>query len=263
MDAGTSVSSSVVVDGEMDGEEADPVDGRVQYSAPIMLKSYETLDGVEVKRFALVAENLNGIAEMPLTADVMHPLEAILMTEAISELSKYDEPHGVLCDIFVRAEGTVIATGLREGLPETHCVALWREEQNIYLIDPSNSNFSQSLVNEMDLLTPDFIFYSNTKGALYGSGDKRIGRVDGTARDCIDIAVKIIFEMIYQRSTNPDADLQTRTDNMLLQLSTENTYAPHFMKAKTKMINRQFRDLTATSSEVRARALDMLQRLFS
>lgn len=115
-DAGAGASSAATVGlSSSAGHEADALVEvhDAGYDAQIMLKTYqqdafepESEDKYkEVRRFALVSENLRGMEGQALKADILHPLEAILMHEAVAELQKSgDVPCGVVCDIFVRTE---------------------------------------------------------------------------------------------------------------------------------------------------------------
>ena len=78
-----------------------------------------------------------------------------------------------------------------------------------------------------------------------------------TARDCIDIAVKIILEMSYQTEENEKKKVISRLDETFVQLSTENQFANHF----SKFSNRQLRELTATSADIRHIALKVAKAI--
>ena len=91
------------------------------------------------------------------------------------------------------------------------------------------------------------------EGVLYGNGKKPVGRIDGTARDCIDIAVKIILEMYYKTEENAKKKVISRLDETFVQLSTENQFS--------KFSNRQLRELTATSADIRHMALKVAKAI--
>lgn len=166
---------------------------------------------------------------------------------------------GVVCDIFVRVDNRIsIADDGSDGIiPETHCIALWKEKDTLYLIDPSNSNFSSPLIEEIKLIWGSDSVVKSIEGVLYGNGKKPVGRIDGTARDCIDIAVKIILEMSYQTEENAKKKVISRLDETFVQLSTENQFANHF----SKFSNRQLRELTATSADIRHIALKVAKAI--
>ena len=50
------------------------------------------------------------------------------------------------------ANGQKGANGPYGNIPETHCIALWKEEGKLFLIDPSNSNFSSPLIEEIKII---------------------------------------------------------------------------------------------------------------
>lgn len=147
-----------------EGDKSEVVDssassGGINYKAPIMLKTYQenaglpgSEDNLEVLRFALVAENLRGMEGQSLISDMLHPLEVVLLNEALHQLKMFPEKTGgVVCDIFVRVDNKISTVDDDSGgtIPETHCIALWKEEGTLFLIDPSNSNFSSPLIEEI------------------------------------------------------------------------------------------------------------------
>lgn len=84
-----------------------------------------------------------------------------------------------------------------------------------------------------------------------------MGRIDGTARDCIDIEVKIILEMSYQTEENAKKKVIARLAETFAQLSTEKKFTKHFIKDS----DRQLRELTATSSDIRHMALKVAKAI--
>lgn len=236
------------------------------YKAPIMLKTYQQDAGLpgsevntEVTRFALVAENLRGMEGQSLIADILHPLEVVLMREALNQLRTSANPTcGVVCDIFVRVDNRISTAEDDSGtMPETHCVAFWKEKDTLHLIDPSNSSFSSPLINEIMLIWGSDKVIQSIDGVLYGNGKKPVGRDDGTARDCIDIAVKIVLEMSYQTEVNREKKVGSRLAGTFAQLSTENQFAKHFSKGS----DRQLRELTATDVNIRHMALKIARAI--
>ena len=248
-------------------EDPSVSEDRIDYKAPIMLKTYQenaglsgSDDNLEVMRFALVAENLRGMEGQSLISDMLHPLEMVLLNEALHQLKMFPKEKGdVICDIFVRVDNKISTAddGNDGTIPETHCIALWKEKDTLYLIDPSNSNFSSPLIEEIQEIWGSNKVITSIDGVLYGNGKKPIGRVDGTARDCIDIAVKIILEMSYQTDENAKMKVDHRLAKTFMQLTTENKYAKHFSKNS----DRQLRELTSTSADIRHLSLKVAKAI--
>lgn len=171
------------------------------------------------------------------TGGFLHPVEFVVLFNAIEHLkgraaahfwlpgipSEYKD-NVVLCDIFARESGTspferntrVILTDGHSN-PEIHTVALWKIADNkIVLIDPTKSAFSKFVV---DALNPMFngitikplveVLQSSDSdsGAFYNKGGDTInvGRGTNDPRDCIDIAVKIGFELNELQKSSHDA----------------------------------------------------------
>lgn len=208
--------------------------------------NYEN-DNTVVKRFALIAENLCQLTNYGLVSNTMHPLEKILLQSAFSEL---DTIGGVIFDIFVRTVDQKIAKCKDKDYPETHSVVLWREQDQFFLLDPSSSTFSSKLVDEIGNIVKKSV--QTIDGVLYGTGEKNIGRNEKDARDCIDIAVKIILELYYQTNIFPKKDIKNKIKDTFCQLSTEPNFAKHLVLQSK---NRQLREFTSASSDIRHLAL--------
>ncbi|MEM6338487.1 MAG: hypothetical protein AAF673_00985 [Pseudomonadota bacterium] len=248
-------------------EDPSVSEGGIDYKAPIMLKTYQenagllgSDDNLEVIRFALVAENLRGMEGQSLISDMLHPLEVVLLNEALHQLKMFPEKTGgVVCDIFVRVDNKISTAddGSDRHIPETHCIALWKENDTLYVIDPSNSNFSSPLIEEIKIIWGSDEVIKSIDGVLYGNGKKPVGRIDGTALDCIDIAVKIILEMSYQTEKDAKKKVDYRLAKTFMQLTTENKYAKHFSKNS----DRQLRELTSTSADIRHLSLKVAKAI--
>ena len=163
-------------------------------------------DDIDVVRFGLynTSKDLVGVH---IGHDSLHPIEAELFSAAFTELDQREDatafiqsnaksqkplppPNNVvLVDIFVRDKDGNIATD--NGLPETHTVALWKKGEQLVLIDPSNTKFSSELVSPLQKLSSKKIeTIQVTKSKIYTHGSEK-----HEVRDCVDIAVKIAFEL--------------------------------------------------------------------
>ncbi len=211
----------------------------------------------QVQRLTLVPTKLKNLAGQILFDDILHPLELTLLTEASTILMADNKSCGVICDIFVRKDGKISKTS--EDTPETHSIVLWKEsipgqESQIYVIDPNKSNFSSHLIPAFKNIF-SLSVVNAMQGTLYAAGGKEIGRAFDNARDCIDIAVKIIFELLEQTKIANFETPLLKLDKVFSQISNEPKFAKHF----GGKCNRNVRELTATTSSTRHIALNVLK----
>lgn len=156
-----------------------------------------------------VIEPISGGGNTPVPPATLHPIEQDALTHALNFLTTPNNPvHTAAVDIFDR------------NLAQTHTVVLWRNNNMVTLIDPSRQQFSDRLFDYMCAL-PGQQQYDRVRIAgdtVYGSGGNPIGLVtesgilpqqlqqlnpqiqqqlspNGNARDCIDIALKLIYEL--------------------------------------------------------------------
>lgn len=94
----------------------------------------------------------------------------------------------VLVDVFARdADNNII---IQKSEPETHTVVLFQQNNKFLVIDPSNASFSRILVG----VSEDIIICPTDKLQIY----KPLGQTGPNPdnwRDCIDVAVKIAFNL--------------------------------------------------------------------
>ncbi len=225
-----------------------------------------------VIRYGLDTESevLNSLVGSYIEKGVLHPYEEVLFQRAFDYLKqvesadyyiksgdKSEYPNNVvLVDIFDRSKGFVNA-----GHNQTHTIALWKKKDNEFvLIDPSNVGFSDHLGKSLSsLLKVGISLSSITGGTIYGSGGKETGYskyadVLPKPRDCVDIAVKVAFELNEQQKSQ--IDLVKVEFDMLQQVSNQTVVAPHMNLVKDINV----RTLQSTSKQVRAIALYTLQQ---
>lgn len=144
------------------------------------------------------------IEELKKTSKILlTEFEKISINEAISYLANNINITTALVDVFVRdADNKVI---IKNGEPETHTAVLYKQDGKYLVIDPSNANFSRILAGVSD----DVILCHSNKLQIYmPPSDKseigiklvnKYGSVTGVNndqyRDCIDIAVKLAFNL--------------------------------------------------------------------
>ncbi len=154
----------------------------------------QTLTTVEINLFDRARNYLNDVD----SAETYSNIRAFNYLNAIC--SYYEEEsyctlllpprNAILVDIFVREQGVIRDFG---GVPEIHSVVLWKKaDDRIVLIDPNDREFSswlpQSLFHQLNLqiqTTPP----DSQLRRIYGHNNTQY------PRDCIDIAVKIAFEL--------------------------------------------------------------------
>ncbi|MGC0372407.1 MAG: hypothetical protein DGJ47_001120 [Rickettsiaceae bacterium] len=138
------------------------------------------------------------------TKKLLHPLEIMMLNQAIAEVNNNSKP--VVTNIFARNDdGQIKYSDNNE--PEVHAIVLYKLDNmsgEILVIDPNNSTFSNHLAtgfsnillsntgeNSNQLVAPNHIIkiYSPLEG-------KKTGPNNDQSRDCIDIAVKLVDEII-------------------------------------------------------------------
>ena len=223
-------------------------------------------DTPAVLRYGLNTESkaLDDIVGSCIEKGILHPYEETLFIEALNYLKEVENAENyinmknttyypnnvILVDIFDRSSGFI-----NKGNNQTHTIALWKKKDNeVVLIDPSNVEFSKYLSNIFKF-TP----IEPTKKILYGSGGCETGYSNyydskPKPRDCIDIAVKVAFELNDQQKEC--LTLDKITDNMLLQLSNQKAIAPHMYLVQNEFV----RTLQSTSKNTRAIALYTLNQ---
>jgi hypothetical protein len=175
---------------------------------------------------------------------VLHPYEEALFEEAINYLTKVESGEAyikdkleypnniVLVDIFDRSSGII-----NDGNNQSHTIALWKKKNNeLVLIDPSQKSYSEHLVEPLKLklgININTLGYKTLYGvAAYKPNDKtdysNYLNPNPKPRDCVDIAVKVAFELNEQQKIQ--GDLQIAENNMLEQLSNEPKLATHLTK---------------------------------
>lgn len=216
------------------------------------------------------SEALNSLVGSYIEKGVLHPYEEALFQRAFDYLKlvesadhyikrgdKSEYPNNVvLVDIFDRSKGFVNA-----GHNQSHTVALWKKRDGEFvLIDPSNVSFSDHLCNSLcSMFKTEISLSSVTGGVIYGSGGKETGysnymEVLPKPRDCIDIAVKVAFEL--NENQKSQIDLVKVEFDMLQQVSNQTVVAPHMNLVKDIHV----RTLQSSSRQVRAIALYTLQQ---
>lgn len=173
-----------------------------------------------VTRFAIDPASIAGIpVNTPLGNNQLHYVEYFVLLEALAELNRLaginpPQTAVVIMDIFVTPQNHIVLGNQNPAIPEIHSVVLWQQpqNQNIILIDPSSQNFSERLRQAYLVIRaaghPNFIHNMikgaikpgkanlNNNGLYQGQGATTYIDLGSSAkRDCIDIAVKIAFEI--------------------------------------------------------------------
>ncbi|WPY01746.1 hypothetical protein Trichorick_01664 (plasmid) [Candidatus Trichorickettsia mobilis] len=165
-----------------------------------------------VKRFGINPETVKGATGYGIAGDKLHYVEKKIFDTAFEELNLQTSAEAsknqmqmqnsgylnnvVLVDIFERVNG--IITGDENSIPKTHTVVLWKKtDKEIVLIDPSKQNFSSFLKNVLsdEKIKIELPNLPSKDGILYGINYNDYSNKLIKKRDCIDIAVKIGFEL--------------------------------------------------------------------
>lgn len=116
---------------------------------------------------------------------IITKIEHQLIDVAIDSLSKLG-CKTILVDIFDRDVNKTIKFE-DDNSPKTHTIVLYEQNSKYLVIDPSNANFSQFLIG------------ANENIKICFTGKKELKIYDQKARDCVDIAVKLAFNLNYNK----------------------------------------------------------------
>lgn len=191
--------------------------------------------GPTVIRYGLCSEEFNHLCDV-VTLNVLHPVEFYALFNAVNYLKNMppankdlrpeaDDENPVrmlreeqykanvaLCDIFGRTGNDGIIRRDGDNL-EVHTVVLWKiTDDKIVLIDPTNADFSKIVARHSQIFEGIDIVTAVERFELedpkfYNKGNDQIkaGRESKDPRDCIDIAVKIGFEIMELQRLSIDS----------------------------------------------------------
>ena len=167
--------------------------------------------GPSVIRFGINSELFKGLSDVN-TFDILHSVEYCSLYSSVdylkhrqstTEKAAVYKKNIVLCDIFARKDG-IIKTEPDNKMPETHTIALWKiTDKKIVLIDPTNANYSLFIAKHFNIGDVEIISVieefnlSDKHKKFYNKGEEtiKVGLGAKDPRDCIDIGVKIAFEL--------------------------------------------------------------------
>lgn len=228
-----------------------------------------------VKRFVIDPEATRDQIGQSFIIGRLHDAERPLFEKAFEQIIDFSEAV-VLVDIFKRDSSNSphdeykITKDEKRNKAEIHTICLWKSQVNkIFIIDPSNSSFSNHLVRSRllsdlhgELLNnnvkieimqhqggsknrPDPKFYSSSFG-------RRIGISNYDARDCIDIAVKIAFTIVREKGCE-ESNIQKKI-NLLSNSSAVN----RGLGIENEIL---LRELQSSDSNKRSQTLDKLNSI--
>ena len=227
-----------------------------------------------VLRYGLDTESevLNNLVGSYIEKGVLHPYEEALFQRAFDYLNRVESsdhyiksgdkseyPNNVvLVDIFDRSKGFI-----NEGHNQTHTIALWKKRDNEFvLIDPSQKSYSDHLLDSIKLIFKNI--NTSSCNTLYGVAVYRDNEITGYSdyhenkpkpRDCVDVAVKVAFELNEQQKLH--VDLTKIESDMLKQISNDVKNAEYLGKFKGVVV----RELQSSVYETRISAYRTLNNL--
>ena len=212
-----------------------------------------------VIRYGLYTESeaLNILVGSYIEKGVLHPYEEALFQRAFEYLKlvesadyyiksgdKSEYPNNVvLVDIFDRSKGFI-----NEGNNQSHTVALWKKRDNeLVLIDPSNVGFSSDIAKILKLNS--MIVPGNQ---IYFPGNNKTGYSDYSEilpqpRDCVDISVKIGFEL--NELQKQQVDIKDIENNLLVNIA--NTKAANKLVRAIGLDQCYVRELQSSNQKIR------------
>lgn len=214
-----------------------------------------------VIRYGLNTESkeLDNLVGSYIEKGVLHPYEEALFQRAFDYLKRVESadyyiksgdkseyPNNVvLVDIFDRSKGFI-----NEGHNQTHTIALWKKKDaEFVLIDPSNVSFSSDIakilkINSMSVPGNQVYFPGNSK-----TGYSNYAEVLPKTRDCIDISVKIGFEL--NELQKQQVGIKDIENNLLANIA--NTKAANKLVRAIGLDQCYVRELQSTSQEIRTK----------
>jgi hypothetical protein len=140
------------------------------------------VDGGKVQHFVINLEAISEVAMYSLPLDKLHYVEKKVFELAISELTRQFSaenpineefaPNAVVVTCFARQNGTVKISSTTN-LPELHSIVLWKNKDEIVLIDPTTSKFGQHISEFLNLRFKSFKFVSSVLGVKYPSHERK------------------------------------------------------------------------------------------
>ncbi len=244
----------------------------LEYQEPVVQHMLmQQNDHLLVKRFGINPEAVKGAAGYGIAGDKLHYVEQKVFDAAFKELKLRTSTEAsknqiqaqnsqylnnvTLVDIFERLNG--IITG-ENSIPKTHTVVLWKKtDAEIVLIDPSKQSFSSFL---KDILPSEGIkielpHLPSKDGVLYGINNADYdnkGKIK--KRDCIDIAVKIGFELNELQKELNDVNIiqNTAIKNLTNDLKINDSLN------SVKKLALPFEDLQSSNKNVRRESLQLI-----
>ena len=143
------------------------------------------------------------------TKKILHPIEVFLLSEALKSLP--NDKGVVLVDIFERdnRSGKVNPDKKVQNVPLVHTIILYKEAEQITILDPTNSKSSKHLAIDINEILWQINNYFNLSSEpssqgqqYYQSPGPNTGPHPNQFRDCVDIAYKLAT--IIMKSGFPD-----------------------------------------------------------
>jgi hypothetical protein len=241
---------------------------------PRFLNTIELPEGPTVTRFGINPVALKKAAtdeNYIIPSNRLHLVEEELFNRALEKLDDVSLPSAnntVVVDILARL-GARLKIIEGELLPETHAIVLWKPvEDYIVLIDPSRREFSEHIAGALNLKfdgMPKFIVAALLGSVIYASQGKETGyseysNPEPKPRDCIDIAVKLAFE-ISERELESSDKLEIKDKlAMLEQVVSQVSNKAVLNDAVVNLDNTTLRELQSSNRKDRIDAVNYLSK---
>lgn len=240
------------------------------YQENILNRDIEEIETPYVLRFGVKVDLIKALAGTALSIE-LHLIEKQLINFAHKWLQEQPTvdfsltvPNNnylnnvVVIDIFARDRNKGICKITEDGMPETHTIAIWKKSNNKYLlIDPTNVQYSNFLVKGIKEITAYDVEYSKHEEDWFyrytannekeKPGYSKPYDYPQRARDCVDIAVKIGFELGFLQKNYKDLELDSTTKiEELMRLKLSNSRSCALYLPYSGIIYRPSHDSNAT-----------------
>lgn len=231
------------------------------YQENISNKNTEEIENPYVLRFGFKTDLLKAFTGTPLSIE-LHSIEKQLIGFAhkwLKEQTAVDflSPpisgcdylnNVIIIDIFARDRSQLVCKTTENGMLEAHTIAIWKKSNNQYLlIDPSNSQYSNFLVKsikeivaedgyDIEASNPeeDWFYRYTASNEAEKPGYSMPHDYPQRPRDCVDIAVKIGFELNFLQKNYIDLDLRSvaKIERLMrFKLSNSHDCAPYLLRS--------------------------------
>lgn len=156
-----------------------------------------TLSGIELYAFESALKHLQDACPASKYISIRSIRQMLGINDEVQNVAN----NVAMVDFFKRKKGEKV----KISESDTHVVILWKSDKGkLVLIDPNNQTFSNFIKDELVNVFPEWSIDSGPNTIVEKKDKGKIYQVEcDNKRDCVDIAVKICFELNLQQNILP------------------------------------------------------------